>query len=108
MIDLKHKCKVYDRRVQQALIPFYIQRIEYLNDQIEESESDAVNGKQTSLLRKLKEELQSEQAAEEKDIKDMANEIYQIWKDIKIEREVKVGSSPAIQYTSQKLVVHKG
>jgi hypothetical protein len=24
MIDLKHKCKVYDRRVQQALIPFYI------------------------------------------------------------------------------------
>jgi len=38
----------------------------------------------------------------------MANEIYQIWKDIKTEREVKVGSSPAIQYTSQKLVVHKG
>ena len=37
MMDLKYKCKLYDRRVSLALIPFLKERIEYLRDEIDSS-----------------------------------------------------------------------
>ena len=36
-MDLKYKCKLYDRRVSLALIPFLKERIEYLRDEIDSS-----------------------------------------------------------------------
>jgi hypothetical protein len=34
MIDLKLMCKNYDRRVSLALIPFYKDRLDYINQEI--------------------------------------------------------------------------
>ena len=109
MIDLKHKCKIYDRRVQQALIPFYIERVGYLGEQIRQLEDgDEIVGKDIALLTKLREELQHERAVEEKAIKDMANDIYQLWRDILQERKPTPENKDKVAFTTQQLVVHKG
>lgn len=36
MTDLKILCKIYDRRVSLALIPFYKDRLIYIENQLEE------------------------------------------------------------------------
>jgi hypothetical protein len=38
MSDLKHYCKLYDRWVGLALIPYYIERQQYLDQEIYEKE----------------------------------------------------------------------
>lgn len=45
MIDLKQMCKVYDRRVSLALIPFYMERIDFLADEISQKEVDGASKK---------------------------------------------------------------
>ena len=32
MMELKHLCKTYDRRVSLALIPFYMDKIEFIDE----------------------------------------------------------------------------
>ena len=39
MLDLKHICKLYDRRVALALIPFYQYRLEYLANEISDKKN---------------------------------------------------------------------
>ena len=38
MLDLKHLCKLYDRRTSLALIPFYQYRLEYLQEEKERNQ----------------------------------------------------------------------
>lgn len=50
MIDLKQMCKVYDRRVSLALIPFYMERIDFLADEISQKEVDGASKKDIQFL----------------------------------------------------------
>jgi len=40
MLDLKNLCKDYDRRVGLALIPFYMERLDYLEEEIANKAND--------------------------------------------------------------------
>lgn len=41
MLDLRHLCKMYDRRTSLALIPFYQYRLEYLQEEKERAQDQA-------------------------------------------------------------------
>ena len=45
MIDLKFLCKKYDRQVAMALLPYYMDRLEFLQAEIEEKHADAKTSK---------------------------------------------------------------
>ena len=58
MIDLKQLCKVYDRRVSLALIPFYKDRIEFLNEEIYNKQSNEDTPKKdVEFLKKMRENI---------------------------------------------------
>ena len=40
MMDLKYLCKLYDRRVALAMIPFLQERLEYLSDEMVKPQND--------------------------------------------------------------------
>jgi len=40
MLELKNLCKLYDRRVSLALIPFYIEKKEFIEERIAKKEED--------------------------------------------------------------------
>jgi len=45
MLEIKHLCKDYDRRVSQALIPFLMERIESIEKEIKEKKNIKSNEK---------------------------------------------------------------
>lgn len=45
MLDLKFLCKKYDRQVAMALLPYYMDRLEFLQAEIEEKHADAKTSK---------------------------------------------------------------
>ena len=74
MVDLKHLCKIYDRRVSLALIPFYQDRIEHLRATLEtrQREAPATNNKDRKFLENVLKNLESDRAAETDQVSKMA------------------------------------
>lgn len=103
MILLKHHCKDYDRRVCQALIPFLMERLNNIKDEISsKSRSDKMR-KDVPFLKKMQENLKNELETEKKELKEMAQEIYDIWLKIcKIRTDANAAS------TQFDLKVHQG
>ena len=71
MVELKHLCKLYDRRVSLALIPFYRARIEYLEKDVPDEDTKACI---RTIQKDLKRECDELQKA--------AQQIYETWQKI--------------------------
>ena len=82
-MELKHLCKLYDRRVQYALIPFYLNKIEALDEDIDNKRGQG-EGAAADLkyLKKMREHLKQEKDQERDLLKNNAQKIYDLWKDI--------------------------
>lgn len=72
ILELKHKCKLYDRRVSLALIPFYMQKIDFLESQLR----GALAKKDKEFLKSVLRNVQQEKTLETQQINKDANEIY--------------------------------
>ena len=68
MIDLKQMCKVYDRRVSLALIPFYMERIDFLADEIHQKEVDGASKKDIQFLYRMRDNIKTDLDNEKKEI----------------------------------------
>ena len=105
MLDLKHLCKDYDRRVGQALIPFLMERIENVEMELKKKKSQDVRDrfkKDIQFMEKILKNLKIELDNEKKELREMAQEIYDLW--LKIE-----GGRTGDGATSQfELKVHQG
>jgi len=88
VIRLKHWCKLYDRRVSLALLPFYRARLEYLSRERASKEAIAI----------VEKDLERERGQ----LEAAANLIYSTWKKITELR----GEGPA--KTTYDLRVHQG
>jgi hypothetical protein len=64
-----------------------MERLDYIGNEISKLDDDVQNEKDLSFLVKLRDELTAEQKSEMQNIKDMANEIYKIWREIKTLRD---------------------
>lgn len=82
MIDLKQMCKVYDRRVSLALIPFYMDRIEFLNDELDQKMQDNAPPKDIKFIERMRENIKADLDKEKKELAKSAQEIYNKWKAI--------------------------
>lgn len=72
MLEIKHLCKDYDRRVSQALIPFLMERIESIEKEIKEKKNIKSNEKtkrDVPFLQKMVKNLKEELDTEKKELK---------------------------------------
>lgn len=88
MVDLRHMCKLYDRRVSLALIPFYSARREYLSRQ----------GASKEAIANVQADLERERAQ----LETAAKRIFATWKKIEALRD------RAPSTTAHRLRVHQG
>lgn len=68
MINLKQMCKVYDRRVSLALIPFYMERIDFLAEEINQKEVDGASKKDIQFLQRMRDNIKSDLEKEKDEI----------------------------------------
>ena len=66
MIDLKHLNKIYDRRVSLALIPFYQERIEYVQSERDQKKTRKDAEFLDNILKNLHNDLKQEKDQIEK------------------------------------------
>ena len=98
-------CKVYDRRVSLALIPFYMERLEYLKEEIRTQEaSDKNTTKDLTFLRNMQTNIERDLDFERNELRESAQKIYDKWLEIKDLRT----NNKGIKYTQTKLKVHQG
>lgn len=72
-VDLKHMCKSYDRRVSLALIPFYMERLEYLKGEIDTQEASEKNTtKDLTFLRNMQTNIQRDLDFERNELRESA------------------------------------
>lgn len=84
MIDLKFLCKDYDRRCDMALLPFYMDRVEFLREELSKNQSDLAEEKfLETMVHNIERELEAEKAA----LKARSQEIYDLWLKIGEERK---------------------
>ena len=105
MVDLKHLCKIYDRRVSLALIPFYHDRIEHLEELLEtrRREAPATNKKDRKFLENVLKNLKRDRDAETDQVSKMAQQIYDTWGEI-----VAMQGTQKFRATFADLKVHHG
>ena len=68
MINLKQMCKVYDRRVSLALIPFFMERIDFLAEEINQKEVDGASKKDIQFLQRMRDNIKSDLEKEKDEI----------------------------------------
>lgn len=102
-LKLKEDFKQYETRASLALIPFYMERLQFIESE-QAAKTNDVNCTQDELdfLQKTREEVTLALEKEKKELNEMANQIYQIWLEIEKERAKKDFSS-----TNVNLKVHK-
>ena len=101
MINLKQMCKVYDRRVSLALIPFFMERIDFLAEEINQKEVDGASKKDIQFLQRMRDNIKSDLEKEKDEIAKSAQKIYDLWQEIEAERK----DQPSTFYD---LKVHQG
>ena len=73
ILELKQMCKDYDRRAQLALIPFFMDRLQFLKKEIEEkSDSDKPSKKEIEFLKRIKKNLSDDLDKEKTELKQEA------------------------------------
>jgi len=102
MLELKGLCKAYDRRVGLALIPFYLERIENLNQDLANPENTP---KEEDFLKNMLDNIQRDLDFEEKQVKDDAQKIYDLWQEIV---NLRKKNPDGYANTMYDLKVHKG
>jgi hypothetical protein len=103
MLQLRHLCKLYDRRVSLALIPFYMEKLEFLGEQILLA-SNAHEKKDQAFLETVEANTLREKDDEIREINKAANDIYELWTSIK-DLVARGGEG---KLTPFELRVHKG
>lgn len=79
VLRLKHLCKLYDRRVGLALIPFLIEKKEFLRDTIKAKREDQESEQDIEYLETMLTNVEKEFKDERDAIQDAANQIYSLW-----------------------------
>jgi len=81
MLQLKWLCKNYDRRVGLALIPFYLDRIDFIEEQIHNKQNqDPENSvKDIEFLKNMKKNIERDLDYERNQVRKDAEEIYNLW-----------------------------
>ena len=100
-IELKELFKEWERRTSLALIPFYMERIKFMEDQHYKRQSYG-RGDDIEFLERNIEETKRKLDNEKREIQNMAEAVYKKWKDIKEVRKANQFAS-----TNIKLKVHK-
>ena len=101
MLELKHICKLYDRRVALCLIPFYQDRIDYLQTQLDKTDIQAT--KEREMMKKTLDETKKERDVEKESLNKVANNIYTLWNKIK-----EIRKENGFNFTNADLKVHRG
>ena len=105
ILNLRTLCKHYDRRVSLALIPFYLEKKDYLEEQIAQKENDAnVSFKDIEFLRQMKDNIEKDLEFEKKAVNEAADEIYTLWRKI---RSIQQNNNEEIK-NPYELKVHPG
>lgn len=102
MVDLKFLCKEYDRRCDMALLPFYMDRLEFLREELHNKQQSGNMSDEKfleTMIHNIEEELEKEKAY----LKAKSQEIYDLWLKIRAE-QVKTGKVN----TFYKLKVYQG
>jgi hypothetical protein len=89
--QLRELYKEYEVKTSLALIPFYMDRIEFIRNQIRIKKPMMNQGditeKEIDFLEKQKQETIKLKLDEIKQIDELAQKLYSVWKDIKAVRE---------------------
>lgn len=105
-IELKELFKEWERRTSLALIPFYMERLRFMEDEQYKREREGANPMRSrdddEFLRKNIEETQRKLEQEKREIQDCADALYKKWLQIKEVRDKNEYSS-----TNVKLMVHQ-
>ena len=89
LVDLKYMCKDYDRRVALALIPFYLERLEYIKDQIMDKDNRGDDEHQDlEFLRTMKVNIERDLRSEKEQVTKDAQAIVDKWQEIEDLRKV--------------------
>ena len=75
-------CKVYDRRVSLALIPFYMDRIDFLKEEIMNKQASGASKKDMAFLVNMQENISRDLINEKAEIAKSAQKIYDLWLEI--------------------------
>jgi hypothetical protein len=90
MVDLKFLCKEYDRRCDMALLPFYMDRLDFLRGELEAKQQKGSRSDEKfleTIIRNIEKSLETEKS----ELKVQSQEIYDLWLKIKEEqKETKV------------------
>lgn len=104
MLDLKFLCKKYDRQVAMALLPYYMDRLEFLQAEIEEKHADAKTSKaDLDFLQGCIDQIRADKDKETADLMAQAQAIYELWGQVK-----KARADKEYQDTFYQLKVHQG
>lgn len=104
-LRLRQLFQDYETRVSLAMIPFYMERLAFIEDELEQKqhpESYGVKPEEISFLVRTRDEVQRALEKEKLEVNAMANELYELWLAIEAERETKKYAS-----TNVALKVHK-
>ena len=103
-LQLKELYKEWERRTSLALIPFYMERLKFMEDERykRNREGTFIPGEDTDFLLKNIAETERKLQNEKLEVQGMAERLYQKWKEIKTLRKEKGYAA-----TNLKLMVHK-
>lgn len=84
-MELKDLYKEWERRTSLALIPFYMERLKFMEDERYKRSRDGtfVPGEDAEFLLKNISETERKLQQEKLEVQNMAEKLYQKWKEIK-------------------------
>ena len=85
VVEMKEHYKEWERRTSLALIPFYMQRLKFMEDEHHKMnrEHGLASDEDAEFLKRNIEETQRKLELEKKEIQDLADKLYRKWKDVK-------------------------
>lgn len=102
-IELKEKFQDYETRISLAMIPFYMERVSFIEQEIEQkSRQGEASNDELKFLNNTVKSVQMSLDKEIREVNDMANKLYEVWSEIVTQR-----NSQKFSATNVELVVHK-
>ena len=85
-LDLKEKFQDYETRISLGMIPFYMERLRFINDELNQksqmAQQERVPEQEITFLVQTQKEVQRSLDKEKHEVNQMANKMYEIWKEI--------------------------